>query len=222
MKCYEIIFEVLNNIETQEGDGDPSPSLQRLRQQTYELVYSSDDELFHQALYDWYISRGQHERLLDLQTPYIQAYLEHQSSSSVFMANLLWQFHAKNANYHEAARVLYNLANSSFPISLEERIEYLSRAKSLCSVRVDPGLRNALNEMATMIQDALDVANIQDDIIRAVKEDGRMADFKRTELLKALDGKILPLTTVLRFFFSLAYESYLMTTRIHLGISRRV
>ena len=138
------------------------------------------------------------------------------------MANLLWQFHAKNANYHEAARVLYNLANSSFPISLEERIEYLSRAKSLCSVRVDPGLRNALNEMATMIQDALDVANIQDDIIRAVKEDGRMADFKRTELLKALDGKILPLTTVLRFFFSLAYESYLMTTRIHLGISRRV
>jgi nuclear pore complex protein Nup155 len=112
------------------------------------------------------------------------------------MANLLWQFHAKNANYPEAARVLYDLASSNFAISLEERIEYLSRAKSLCSVRVEPGMRNALNEMATMIQDALDVANIQDDIIQAVKEDGRMADFKRTELLKALDGKILPLTTV--------------------------
>ena len=66
----------------------------------------------------------------------------------------------------------------------------------MCSVRVEPGMRNALNEMATMIQDALDVANIQDDIIRAIKEDTRMADFKRTELLKALDGKILPLTTV--------------------------
>jgi len=122
--------------------------------------------------------------------------LEHQATASVFQANLLWQFHAKNANYHEAARVLHELANSNFPISLEERIEYLSRAKSLCSVRVEPGMRNALNEQATLIQDALDVATIQDDVIRAVKEDPRMADFKRTEFLKELDGKILPLTTV--------------------------
>lgn len=63
-------------------------------------------------------------------------------------------------------------------------------------MRVEPGLRNALNEQATLIQDALDVANIQDDIIRAVKGDSRMADFKRAEFLKGLDGKILPLTTV--------------------------
>lgn len=122
--------------------------------------------------------------------------MEHQATASVFQANLLWQFHAKNANYHEAARVLHELANSNFPISLEERIEYLSRAKSLCSVRVEPGMRNALNEQATLIQDALDVATIQDDVIRAVKEDPRMADFKRAEFLKELDGKILPLTTV--------------------------
>jgi len=63
-------------------------------------------------------------------------------------------------------------------------------------VRVEPGMRSALNEQATLIQDALDVATIQDDVIRAVKDDSRMADFKRAELLKALDGKILPLTTV--------------------------
>lgn len=122
--------------------------------------------------------------------------MEHQATASVFQANLLWQFHAKNSNYHEAARVLHELANSNLPLPLEERIEYLSRAKSLCSVRVEPGLRNALNEQATLIQDALDVANIQDDVIRAVKEDSRMADFKRAEFLKELDGRILPLTTV--------------------------
>jgi hypothetical protein len=74
-------------------------------------------------------------------------------------------------------------------------------------VRVDPGLRNALNEQATMIQDAIDVATIQDDIIRAVKEDSRMADFKRAEFLKDLDGKILPLTTVSIFSFGLLTES---------------
>jgi nuclear pore complex protein Nup155 len=133
---------------------------------------------------------------MKIQTPYIQAYLEHQATASVFQANLLWQFHAKNANYLEAARVLYGLANSNFPLPLEERIEYLSRAKSLCSVRVEPGMHNALNEQAISIQDALDVANIQDDVIRAVKEDSRMADFKQAELLKELDGKILPFTTV--------------------------
>ena len=57
-------------------------------------------------------------------------------------------------------------------------------------------MRNALNEQAISIQDALDVATIQDDTIRAVKEDSRMADFRRAEFLKELDGKILPLTTV--------------------------
>jgi hypothetical protein len=74
-------------------------------------------------------------------------------------------------------------------------------------VRVDPGLRNALNDQATMIQDAIDVATIQDDIIRAVKEDSRMADFKRAEFLKDLDGKILPLTTVYSFSFGLLMGS---------------
>jgi len=57
-------------------------------------------------------------------------------------------------------------------------------------------MRSALNEQATQIQDAIDVATIQDDIIRVIKEDPRMADFKRAEFLKELDGKILPLTTV--------------------------
>jgi nuclear pore complex protein Nup155 len=148
-----------------------------------------------QTVFSKYIT-PQRIPLTKLQTPFIQAYLERQSSHSVPQANLLWQFYAKNANYTDAARVLHDLANSNFPIPLEERIEYLSRAKSLCSVRVEPGLRTQLNEQATAIQDALDVANIQDDIVRAVKEDGRMADFRRAEMLKELDGKILPLTTV--------------------------
>lgn len=55
------MLEDLESLE--EGD---STSLERLRTQTYALVYGSDDELFHQALYDWYISRGQHERLLEV------------------------------------------------------------------------------------------------------------------------------------------------------------
>lgn len=65
MKCYAIIFEVLEDLESYEGD-DTNPAMQRLRSQTYELVYGSDDELFHQALYDWYVSRGQQDRLLEV------------------------------------------------------------------------------------------------------------------------------------------------------------
>ena len=66
MKCYSIIFEVLEDLESFEDDSNPA--MQRLRSQTYELVYGSDDELFHQALYDWYVSRGQHDRLLEVST----------------------------------------------------------------------------------------------------------------------------------------------------------
>jgi len=59
---------VLQNLDALE-DGDNSPILNRLRQQTYELVYGSDDELFHQALYDWYIHRRQADRLLEVSIP---------------------------------------------------------------------------------------------------------------------------------------------------------
>ena len=89
-------------------------------------------------------------------------------------------------------------------------------------MRVEPGLRNALNEQATLIQDALDVATIQDDVIRAVKEDPRMADFKRAEFLKELDGKILPLTTVGLLGAPWANYSYSTSMRIPWVISRFV
>ena len=70
IRCYSIIFEVLEDLESfEESD---STSLKRIRTQTYELVYGSDDELFHQALYDWYVSRGQHERLLEVSLPNIK------------------------------------------------------------------------------------------------------------------------------------------------------
>ena len=70
-------------------------------------------------------------------------------------------------------------------------------------MRVEPGIRNALNEQASLIQDALDVANIQDDIMRAIREDLRMTEAKRAELLKELDGKIMSLSTVMFGLFSL-------------------
>lgn len=66
VRCYNIIFEVLEDLESSDVDDDSNPSLKRIRAQTYELVYGSDDELFHQALYDWYVSRGQQERLLEV------------------------------------------------------------------------------------------------------------------------------------------------------------
>ena len=66
MRCYNIIFEVLDDLDSVEHE--LNPALGRLRQQTYELVYGSDDELFHQALYDWFVSRGQQERLLEVPT----------------------------------------------------------------------------------------------------------------------------------------------------------
>jgi uncharacterized protein YjfI (DUF2170 family) len=78
---------------------------------------------------------------------------------------------------------------------------------------VEPSLRTSLNEQATLIQDALDVANIQDDIIKAVKEDSRMADFRRNEFLKELDGKILPLSTV-GYFLSVLTASFLINMPI--------
>lgn len=40
-----------------------------VRTHAYELAFSSDDELFHSTLYDWLISKGLADELLEVCTP---------------------------------------------------------------------------------------------------------------------------------------------------------
>jgi len=216
------VFEVLDELDSKFGqspemqDGMPTPAT-RLRNETWQLIYTSDDEVFHNTLYDWLHRRGLSDRLLEIDSPYVLGYLQRRSSESLDHYGLLWQYHARRENFYGAAEVLHKLAQSDFDLPLEKRLEFLSRAKGFCGSYGPMGIRQKMNELSHTLQEELDVAVIQDDVLRRVKEDGRISPSKKEKLIKELDSNLLTLSDVcfnlilflfklLMFFFTYSFS----------------
>ena len=174
-------------------DGQYTLSAKR-KSEAYNVIHNSDDEVFQTDLYDWYLAKGWTERLLEVVSPYIVIYLQRKSSDDVAHADLLWNYYARSNRFYDAASVQLQLAKSDFPLGLDQRIEYLSRAKANASTYT-PGIgRQPRQQLLHEISDLLDVANIQDDLLQRLKEDTRITPERRPEVLKKLNGQVLGLT----------------------------
>ena len=156
----------------------------------------SEDEVFQTDLYDWYLSNGEPDRLLKVESPYIITYLQRKASDDIEHADLLWRYYTQAERYQDAAVVQLALGKSAFRLGLDRRIEYLSRAKANAST-IRPGIaRPARTEVLREVSDLLDVANIQDDLLQRLKGDSRIAADRKPSVTQALDGKILSLSEV--------------------------
>lgn len=177
------------------------------KQEAYAEINQSEDEVFQTYLYEWYLSQGWSERLLELDSPHVINYLKRKSTEDIAHADLLWRYYARYHSYFEAAKVQLQLAKSEFTISLPARIEYLSRAKANASTRSN-GLGGSLGEsfgrgkqskqeVVRDINDLLDVGNIQEDILRRLLSDERLQrdEIKLQEIKDDLDGQIRDLDT---------------------------
>jgi nuclear pore complex protein Nup155 len=163
--------------QTSETSPDGAFSLTTKRQsEAYEIINNSEDEVFQNNLYDWYMGQGWNDRLLEISSPYVISYLRRRMDKNPDHADLLWRYYAHHNNFLEAASVQLLLAKSGFDLSLEQRIGYLSRARTNASIRT---------------VSLLEVGNIQDDILQRMKSDPRLTDQRRPLVLKALDGQIL-------------------------------
>ncbi|KAK6511470.1 hypothetical protein TWF481_000386 [Arthrobotrys musiformis] len=202
---YETIFPVLEALDEEASRSpatlDGSLSDSQLRHQVaYQVVWDSNDEVFQSCLFDWFFSRGLSEKLLSFEGPTIVPYLKRRASNSIQHADLLWQYYSRREIFYDAAFTLRELAMSNFPIELDRRIEYLSRARGLSNCRCPVGSRQAMNELLQKIQEAMDVAMIQADILRKVKDDSRISANKLESLVEQLDGELLPLTDLFNRF----------------------
>ncbi len=205
--CYQTVFSILQIVDTKAIEtvtqleaapvGDDASSRKvmqasKVRDETYQVAFNSNDELFHYSFYDWFVEQGVSDRLLEIESPFILSYLEDRSKSSISIADLLWVYHSKHENYFYAAQVLYSLSTSDFELTLSQRIEYLSRANGFCNCVCPPALRQQMSQLALMIQELVDVASIQDEILQNLTKDERFEDEeKRQEAVDALNGKIL-------------------------------
>lgn len=180
-------------------DGNYTTTAKR-HEEAYSVIDNSDDEVFQYVLYDWYLENGLTDRLLSVRSSYVVSYLQRKAKQSVDHADLLWRYFAQRERYHDAAAVQLQLAKSDFQLSLERRIEYLSKAKANASAST-PGIgRQARQTLIVVTGELLDVANIQDDLLHRVKRDQRVAEDRREQALKHLDGQVLSLTDVIMIF----------------------
>jgi nuclear pore complex protein Nup155 len=170
--------------------------------EAYHEINQSDDEVFQTYLYDWYLSKGWSERLLEIDSEHVVTYLQRRSNDDLAHADLLWRYYARYNNFFEAAKVQLQLAKSGFDIDLGTRIGHLSRAKANASTRTN-GLtefgksRQTKQEVVREINDLLDLANIQEELLqRLTTDDPRVTEERKPIIIKELDGQILPLDTV--------------------------
>jgi nuclear pore complex protein Nup155 len=210
-RIYELVFKILEVVDKEVSDFKVSNTfpesqntqlhvVNRLRDETYFICYSSTEEIFHFCFYDWFLSKDVVVRLLEIETPFILPYLEIKAKTDLKIANLLWTYHQKHGNFFAAAEVLFVLANSEFELPLSQRIEFLSRAKTYCSCPSPPEFQSVISLLNTNIQESLDVANIQDEILKTLKNDPDFDPVKREQLISDLDSRLYNISDLFNDF----------------------
>jgi nuclear pore complex protein Nup155 len=200
-QCYDLVHQTLVAVddaaalEPDEIDGRATP-IYTIRAEAYNVVNNSDDELFQYDLYEWYLAQGWVDRLLRTDSPFVQQFLTRSATTELSKADLLWRFYVHWQRYYEAAAVLLDLAKSAFDINLAKRIEYLSRAKANASTTSTGIGRQARQVLLYEVDELLDVANIQDELLARLRVDSRVPAARKPEVIQALDGRVVPLSEV--------------------------
>lgn len=92
--------------------------------------------------------------------------------------------------------MLYQLARGEFNLRLEQRLEFLSRARGFCSSAGPIGMRQKMTDLSHSIQEELDVAVIQDEVLKRIRDDPRISDEKKLSLVAGLDSELITLSNV--------------------------
>lgn len=197
---YDLIFATLRQLDTDTAampeveDGKYTLAIRR-RNEAYDIVNNSDDIAFLATLYDWYCNDlNQPERLLETDNVYVIQYLQQMSENSRPHADLLWRYYAHHNDYLSAANMQLTIARSHFEgLTLEERIGYLSRARTNASTRqtVLTDNRQSKQKLLREVSDLLDIAAVQDEILQRIKNEPRLTKEKRDELMQRLSYFVL-------------------------------
>ena len=206
-RCYDLVFEIIKSVDNASAqapdvvDGQYTITAKR-RAEAYDVINNSDDEVFQNSLFDWYMQSGESDRLFEITSPLVVGYLTRRMDKDPEHADLLWRYHAHHSNYLEAASVQLLLAQSGFDFALEKRILHLSRARTNASIRSTALIdsRQSRQQLLRDISSLLDVANIQDDILQRMKADPRLTEARRPQVVKQLDGNILPINDLFNVY----------------------
>ncbi|CAL8321736.1 unnamed protein product [Lota lota] len=184
--CYKCITDTMQELVTHSKAAPQSPSVPKQPgppvmtsdpnmlsnedatahfEQMLHLAQRSQDELFHIALYNWLIQADLTEKLLEVNSPYLEDHLKRmnkQDQSKVRNMDLLWRYYEKSRNFGKAAHVLAHLAEMrSTEISLKQRLEYISRAILSAKSSSTLSTQGADGEFLHQLEEKMEVVRIQ-------------------------------------------------------------
>ncbi len=200
-RCYDLIHEVMTrldietNAEPEMIDGRPTLAATK-RTEAYNVVNESDDEVFHFDLYKWYIDQNWTDRIIAIESPHVITFLQRLATTDPIHADLLCRFYTHRSRFFEAAQVQADLAKSDFNVGIKDRITLLSRAKGNANVATTGIGRQQQQLLNHEVTELLEIAHIQDDLLERLRADTRIADERKAEIERALDGPIQGLTEV--------------------------
>lgn len=166
------------------------------RLEAYDVVNSSDDEVFHFDLYEWYLQQGWTDRILSIDSPHVITFLHRLAASNAEHAELLCRFYTNRSQFFDAATVQYELAHGDFDVNIKDRIKLLSLAKANANVATAGVNRSEQQVLSHAITEELEAAHIQDDLMERLLVDDRLDADRKREIERAIGGKIISLTIV--------------------------
>ncbi|KAM4634779.1 nuclear pore complex protein Nup155 [Polymixia lowei] len=186
LSCYKCITDTMQELVNQSKAAPQSPSVPKQPgppvmtsdpnmlsnedatahfEQMLGLAQRSQDELFHIALYNWLIQADLTDKLLEVNSPYLEDHLMHmnkQDQSKVRNMDLLWRYYEKSRSFGKAAHVLARLAEMrSTEISLKQRLEYISRAILSAKSSSSISAQGADGEFLHELEEKMEVVRIQ-------------------------------------------------------------
>uniref|UniRef100_A0A6G1SEV7 Nuclear pore complex protein Nup155 n=1 Tax=Aceria tosichella TaxID=561515 RepID=A0A6G1SEV7_9ACAR len=156
MECYMRIIETLDRLMNSEDFSE-----------VFQACVKSTDEIFHTKLYEWLCEKNLSSKLLEVQSPFIESFLKKKAESDCYSTHhldLMWRFYERRGNFFGAAQILDKLAcKPCTDYELEERLAYLSRAKSCVEAMSSPG------EYLHELEEKMEVVRIQIQVYRSLK-----------------------------------------------------
>ncbi|KAJ3349124.1 hypothetical protein HDU83_000745 [Entophlyctis luteolus] len=168
-KCYQLVKSVILSVELPAAEESVADAreVDKFRESLINYGLGFDDKLFHYFIFDWFMEERLYDRLLKLNSRYLEDFLAFEPIAFERI-NLLWKFYVHQEAFMKAAQVLNAMASSKiYGIPFIQRLELLQLA--VANAR-SATVTVADHDFFRELEDKRDVALVQMEIVAAVSK----------------------------------------------------
>ncbi|KAJ2999981.1 hypothetical protein HDV02_001238 [Globomyces sp. JEL0801] len=161
-QCYQLIFDTMFDIEKNFDQSNGSIRLEEVesyRSTILSVALESTDQMFHNALYAWFLNQGLVDKLLEVKTDYLEKFLIDGQQENLQFSDLLCGYYVRHGRFFAAAQLSYQVATK------REGLTRLTTAITNAKSSTEPERQDLFGQ----IKDELDIARVQSKIIAKLK-----------------------------------------------------